>query len=73
MCSCDFCNTQEKYKWAVVLNCGCACHSGDGMTGHDGLCCELPNGLARNSPYNKEELNLTELRNELNKMRDEKG
>ena len=71
MCSCSFCKTYEKYKWAVVLNCGCSCHTGTGMTGHDSLCCELPNGLVKNSPYTKAELNLTELRNELNKMYDE--
>ena len=70
-CTCSFCKTYAKYKWAVVLNCGCGCHTSDGMAGHDNLCCEFPNGLFKNSPYKAEELNLTELRNELNKMQDE--
>lgn len=49
-CTCDFCKDHEKYKWAVVMSCGCGCHS-DGMTGHSGLCCEIPNGLKKNNPY----------------------
>ena len=51
MCKCLFCETYNKYKWAVVMECGCSCHDGDGMSGHDGLCCEFPNGLKRNNPH----------------------
>jgi len=50
-CKCQFCQTYEKYKWAVVMECKCGCHTGDGMTGHDGLCCEFPNGLKKNNPH----------------------
>lgn len=53
MCKCTFCKTYKKYKWAVVMECKCGCHDGDGMTGHDGLCCEFPNGLRKNNPYKK--------------------
>jgi hypothetical protein len=35
------------------MECKCGCHDGDGMTGHDGLCCEFPNGLRKNNPYKK--------------------
>jgi hypothetical protein len=50
-CKCEFCTTYEFYKWAVIMECGCGCHNGDGMTGHDGLCCEFPNGLKKNNPH----------------------
>lgn len=50
-CNCDFCKAYAKYKWAKVMECGCACHDGDGITGHDGLCCEFPNALRKNNPY----------------------
>lgn len=52
-CNCKFCKTYRKYKWAVVMECPCGCHDGDGMTGHDSLCCEFPNGLRKNNPYKK--------------------
>jgi hypothetical protein len=51
MCTCKFCKTYDKYKWAVVTECPCCCHSDDGMTGHDNLCCSIPNGLKKNNPY----------------------
>jgi hypothetical protein len=35
------------------MECGCACHTGDGMAGHDDLCCEIPNGLIKNNPYKR--------------------
>lgn len=35
------------------MECGCGCHKEDGMTGHDSLCCEFPNGLRKNNPYKK--------------------
>lgn len=50
-CDCSFCRTYEKYKWAVVSECPCFCHEGDGETGHDGLCCEFPNVLKKNNPF----------------------
>jgi len=46
-CKCTLCVNYEFYKWAVVMECKCGCHTGDGMTGHDGLCCSLPNGLKK--------------------------
>jgi len=33
------------------MECKCGCHTSDGMTGHDGLCCSLPNVLKKNNPY----------------------
>ncbi len=48
------------YKWAVVMNCKCGCHEDDGMSGHDSLCCSIPNGLKKNNPF-KEELDLEDL------------
>jgi len=53
MCNCKFCKTYEKYKWAVVLECKCGCHSEDGITGHDSLCCAFPNALKKNNPHKK--------------------
>jgi hypothetical protein len=50
-CKCTHCINYEFYKWAVVMECGCGCHKSDGMTGHDGLCCSLPNGLKKNNPH----------------------
>ena len=35
------------------MECKCACHTEYGMTGHDTLCCEVPNGLRKNNPYKK--------------------
>ena len=51
MCECTFCKAYEKYKWAVVIECKCACHDGDGIIGHDSLCCEFPNALRKNNPH----------------------
>ena len=50
-CNCTHCKTYPLYKWAVVSECGCGCHTGDGMTGHDALCCSLPNVLKKNNPH----------------------
>ena len=50
-CGCEFCVAHDKYKWAVVMSCGCGCHNDDGMCGHEALCCEIPNGLQKNNPY----------------------
>jgi hypothetical protein len=50
-CQCVLCTNIDKYKWAVVMECKCSCHNGDGVTGHDSLCCEYPNGLKKNNPY----------------------
>ena len=50
-CTCEFCTTYELYQWAVVMECKCGCHDSDGMTGHDSLCCEFPNGLRKNNPH----------------------
>lgn len=52
-CKCVHCTTYEFYKWAVVMECKCVCHTGDGMTGHDVLCCSIPNGLKKNNPHEK--------------------
>ncbi len=50
-CQCTHCVNYEYFKWAEVEECGCGCHTGDGMTGHDGLCCSIPNGLIKNNPH----------------------
>jgi hypothetical protein len=50
-CQCTFCKIHPYLKWATVMECKCGCHTGDGMTGHDGLCCSLPNVLKKNNPY----------------------
>lgn len=50
-CNCTHCVNYELYKWAVVMECKCGCHTGDGMAGHSGLCCEFPNGLKKNNPH----------------------
>lgn len=51
-CRCTFCKIHPYLKWATVMECCCACHLGDGITGHDELCCSLPNVLKKNNPYN---------------------
>ena len=51
-CKCTFCRNYEKYKWAVVMECKCGCHS-DGMTEHESLCCGFPNVLKKNNPFVK--------------------
>ena len=48
-CKCDFCELYLKYKWSVVSECKCDCHD-IGFTGHDRLCCELPNVLKSDNP-----------------------
>lgn len=63
MCNCTFCENYKKYKWAVVMECKCTCHVGDGITGHDGLCCAYPNALKRNNPH--EELKSAEYYREI--------
>jgi hypothetical protein len=50
-CTCDFCIAHDKYKWAVVMKCPCSCHTSDGISGHDSLCCSIPNGLKNNNTY----------------------
>ena len=50
-CQCTHCVNYELYKWAVIMECPCLCHSDDGVTGHDSLCCEFPNGLRKNNPH----------------------
>lgn len=52
-CQCTFCKIYPYEKWATVMECGCGCHTGSGMTAHDGLCCSLPNVLKKNNPYKK--------------------
>lgn len=54
------------------MECGCSCHDSDGITGHDGLCCEVPNGIRKNNPY--KELEKAEVyRKILDKMEEENG
>jgi len=50
-CDCIFCKTYDKHRWKVIMECKCGCHDDDGVSGHDSLCCEFPNGLRRNNPY----------------------
>jgi len=70
MCNCNFCKDRKIYKEAVINTCKCACHKGDGLTGHDSLCCEIPNGLIDvNSEKESEEYYLnfiTEFKNKYN-------
>jgi hypothetical protein len=51
LCQCTFCKEYEFEKWATIMECSCGCHTGDGMVGHDVLCCALPNGLRKNNPH----------------------
>lgn len=51
MCTCDFCTTYDKYMWAKVSECKCGCHTSDGPSGHDSLCCEFPNVFIKDNPY----------------------
>lgn len=69
-CNCLFCTTYEKFKWAEIMECGCGCHTGDGMCGHDGLCCSIPNGLKKNNPFNVLE-KASKYQEILNKMENE--
>lgn len=50
-CDCDHCVNYDLYVWAVIMECGCMCHDSDGTTGHDSLCCSVPNGLKKNNPH----------------------
>ncbi len=50
-CKCKHCTTHDLYVWAVITECPCACHTMDGLCGHDSLCCCVPNGLKKNNPY----------------------
>ncbi len=50
-CTCSFCKTHDLYRWAVISECPCGCHSNEHITGHDGLCCPFPNGKHKDSPY----------------------
>lgn len=70
-CSCEICKTYQRYIWAVVMECKCGCHDGDGMCGHDRLCCSIPNGLRRNNPFQDLE-SLEFLQKEMNRF-DEEG
>ena len=53
MCNCILCKKYRKYKWATIMECGCGCHDDKGISGHDALCCEFPNGKRKNNPYKK--------------------
>jgi len=33
------------------MECKCACHDSTSITGHEGLCCEFPNGKRKDNPY----------------------
>ncbi len=50
-CNCEFCTNYRRYKWAIIKECPCGCHTSDDITGHDGLCCEFPNGKQKDIPY----------------------
>jgi hypothetical protein len=34
------------------MECKCVCHDDQHPSGHDGLCCQFPNGKRKDSPYN---------------------
>ena len=50
-CQCEFCTNYDKYRWATIMECKCGCHESDKPIGHDGLCCEFPNGRKSENPY----------------------
>ena len=52
-CNCNFCKNYDKYRWAIITECPCACHTCEEISGHDGLCCEFPNGKRKDNPYKK--------------------
>ena len=52
-CSCKMCYNYRRYKWAVIKECPCGCHNKSDPTGHDGLCCEFPNGRRSDIPFKK--------------------
>jgi len=39
------------YRWAIIMECKCACHDTPHPAGHDGLCCPFPNGKRNDNPY----------------------
>lgn len=50
-CQCTFCKIHPYLKWSTIMECKCACHTSDGITEHETLCCSLPNVLKKNNPY----------------------
>ena len=50
-CECTLCTNYHRYKWATIMECKCGCHDRDEPSGHDGLCCEFPNGRRKENPY----------------------
>lgn len=52
-CNCSFCKNYDKYRWATIMECQCHCHDSESINGHDGLCCEFPNGKKKDNPYKK--------------------
>ena len=52
-CGCDFCKNYDKYRWATIMECPCNCHDQKIPNGHDGLCCDFPNGRKKENPYKK--------------------
>ena len=50
-CKCDLCVNYDMYRWATIIECKCACHKSNGPSGHDSLCCEFPNGKAKDNPH----------------------
>lgn len=66
-CQCEFCVTHDKYRWATITECQCACHKADYPIGHEGLCCEFPNGKIKDNPY-KELKPAKEYKQILNKL-----
>ncbi len=52
-CECRICKTIDKYRWATIKECPCYCHSSEGISGHDSLCCAYPNGKKKDNPYSE--------------------
>jgi len=50
-CTCEFCITYDKFRWATIMECKCCCHNDEEILGHDELCCPFPNGKKKNNPH----------------------
>ena len=50
-CDCRLCLDNNKRRWQMIENCQCTCHDSDQPSGHDGLCCEFPNGRKKENPF----------------------
>lgn len=52
-CQCDFYTTYDLLRWATIMECRCVCHDTEDIMGHEGLCCEFPNGKRKDNPHSE--------------------